>query len=374
MRRLVSSLFARRVLCPSIHPRPLRAPSHLRTVAAFLASALALTACAATSATAPPGKTSTSTSPSKRTAAPVTVGVAFLPNLSGASSLAVAIDQGYFARAGIKVHAVEFQSGPTEIAAMQAGNVQFVSIGPGIMYLPMKGLSKYLFSDNVGLADSVLGNKADGITTAAELKNQKVLVPLGSTGEIVLLETLHRAGLSLSAVHLVNASPSEQVSGFLSNSAPALAGWIPNTTEVLKKDSNAVTLGSDSEFYPTVQLPSNWSVDSAYAASHPAVVTRFVAAMLRAATYRTDHLGTAVRETAQLTHVPATLLAAGDQQTHWFTEKQIMLNYSTGKERAWMQKLNTFYIQEGLLPNKVPFARYSLAGTVTAAAKVATGL
>ncbi len=331
--------------------------SRLGVGGALFAASLSLAACGSASST-------TSKASSLK---PVNIAVAYLPNLQSGSALAVGIDQGFFKAQGLIVKPVQFQTGPPEISAMQAGDIQFASIGPGIMYLPMKGLGKYLFSDAVSLADSVVGNKADGVTTPASLKGKNVLVPLGSTGELILLETLHLAGLNLSDVHMINTAPNEQITGFLSNSAPAMAGWAPNTTEILDKSSSAVTIASDRTFYPKTAFPVNWGVASGFAASHPGVVKRFVTAMLEAATYRTEHLNTAVSELSRLSSVPQPLLAETKNLTVWFTGAQMVKNYTSGRDETWMKSYNKFYVVEGILPSAVPFRSYSLAGVATSA-------
>ena len=48
---------------------------------------------------------------------PVTVHVAFMPNLGSAATLFSAIDQGYFEEVGITVETEQFQAGPAEITA-----------------------------------------------------------------------------------------------------------------------------------------------------------------------------------------------------------------------------------------------------------------
>ena len=51
---------------------------------------------------------------------PVTLRVAFMPNLGSAATLYAAIDQGYFDEVGITVEPSQFDAGPAEIAAMQS--------------------------------------------------------------------------------------------------------------------------------------------------------------------------------------------------------------------------------------------------------------
>lgn len=325
----------------------------------LIAFALGAAACGSTSATTQPTTAIKS----------ATINVAYLGNMQSGSALAAAINKGYFAQEHLVVHPIEFQTGPLEVSAMEAGSVQFLSVGPGIMYLPMKGKGKYLFSDAISQADSVVGSKSAGVTSAADLKGKNVLVPLGSTGELILLETLQKAGLQLSDVHMINTSPAEQVSAFLSGSAPAMAGWAPITTQILNKDPSAVTVASDINFYPSTAFPVNWAVDNSYAQSNPGVVSRFVRAMERGATYRTQHLNEVAGWTATLSKVPLALIQESEHQTIWFTGSQIAANYKSGAVARWMARYNQLYIEEGILTSTVPLSQYSMASVSVSARK-----
>lgn len=349
--------------------REVNIKSRYSTLAVLGTVALTIAACGSVSST---GKSSTVTSSTTRPPASVkstTINVAYLGNMQSASAMTAAIHEGYFAKEHLIVHPVEFQTGPLEVNAMNAGSVQFLSVGPGIMYLPMKGQGKYLFSDAISLADSVVASKSAGITTLADLKGQKVLVPLGSTGELILLEALQKAGLKLSDVHMINTSPAEQPSAFLSGSANVMAGWAPITTQILNKDPNAAVLASDKNFYPSTAFPVNWAVDNTFAQNNPGVVSGFVRAMERGATYRTHHLSQVATWVASLSKVPLPLIQESEHQTVWFTGSQIAANYKSGAVARWMARYNQLYIKEGILTSTVPLSTYSLASIAESARK-----
>ena len=328
--------------------------------AGLIAFALTAAACGSASSATQPSTAIKST----------TISVAYLGNMQSGSTLAAAINKGYFAQEHLIVRPVEFQTGPLEISAMEAGSVQFVSVGPGIMYLPMKGHGKYLFSDSISQADSVVASKSAGVTSTADLMGKNVLVPLGSTGELILLVALQRAGLQLSDVHMINTSPAEQVSAFLSGSAPAMAGWAPITTQILNKDPSAVTLASDNHnSFPASVFPQNWAVDNNYAQSNPGVVNGFVRALERGATYRTQHLSQVAAWTATLSKVPLPLLQESETQSIWFTGSQIAANYQSGAVTNWMARLNQLYVEEGILTSTVPLSQYSMASVSVSARK-----
>ena len=146
---------------------------------------LSLAACGGTpapSSTAPtptPSSTTPSstapepapTEPAGPTYEPATVRVAYMPNLGSAGSLFVGIDQGYFEEVGLTVEVYEFQGGPAEIAAMASGDIDISQIGHGAHALCIEGQAAIFQMDHTtSLSDVVVGNKAKGVNTAADLR------------------------------------------------------------------------------------------------------------------------------------------------------------------------------------------------------------
>ncbi len=338
----------------------------LRVAGLLTGVALLLAACSSTSPAVSP-------KPSGSRPSPATISVTYVSGLQNGGYLVEGIHQGYFKAQGLTVHLVEVASAPLEVDAVQSGSAQFLSLGPGADLFPMKGLVKYLFADGVSLTDSVVGNKSDGVTTPASLKGKKVLVPFGTTGQLILIEALQQAGLKLSDVVQLNTTPDELVSGFDGNSAPVVAAWAPLTTEILNTDHSAVTIASDYTFYPKTVLPLGWGVSPTYAATHPSVVKRFIIAMLESATYVKEHLSATAVLTAQMTHVSLPLLTQTEHMAVYFSATQIARNYASRLEEKWLLRENQLFIQGGLLPSMVAFTKYNGGQAIPAACAAAVG-
>ena len=73
--------------------------------------------------------------------------VAYHPNMGGASTIITGIKQGYFKDEGLEIELVKFTSGPTEIAAMVSGDIQFAYIGHGAHSLAIQGKINILFTN-----------------------------------------------------------------------------------------------------------------------------------------------------------------------------------------------------------------------------------
>ncbi len=160
---------------------------------------LSLAACGGTPAPSSTAPTPSSTTPSSTapepaptepagpTYEPATVRVAYMPNLGSAGSLFVGIDQGYFEEVGLTVEVYEFQGGPAEIAAMASGDIDISQIGHGAHALCIEGQAAIFQMDHTtSLSDVVVGNKAKGVNTAADLKGKTVAVQAGTSSEIIL--------------------------------------------------------------------------------------------------------------------------------------------------------------------------------------------
>lgn len=283
-------------------------------------------------------------------AAPVTIDVAYMPNMGGgASTLIAGIKEGFYAREGLSIHPVRFQSGPPEIAAMASGRIDFANLGPGAIFLPMKGQGEVILLDAIGKSDGIVVQKSSGIRTIAQLKGHKVLVPEGTTAEMILYTALKSVGLHLSDVTMINVSPATEVAAFLSGRAKVMAGWQPNTTEVLQKDKGSYLLTSDGNYYPKVVLPGVWVGQNAFVAAHPGIVARFVKASLEAIDYRDAHMQQDVTWVSQFAGVPRALLATTLHSYIWPTATQIRRDYVNGKMSGWLENLNSLYVKMGLL-------------------------
>ena len=137
----------------------------------------AATTAAATEAKTDSAEASTDTAAAEpaKEYEPVTVRVAYMPNMGSAASLFVGIDQGYFEEYGITVEPAEFQGGPAEITAMASGDIDISQIGHGAHALCIEGQAKIFQMDTTtSLADEVVANKSHGIEKPEDLKGKTI--------------------------------------------------------------------------------------------------------------------------------------------------------------------------------------------------------
>ena len=115
--------------------------------------------------------------------------IGYMPNYASLNSELAAMETGAFKEAGIEAELVEFADGPTIIAAMESGTVDFGYIGPGAHKLCIEGYAKVFMTSHFGKGDGVLANKSHGIEKAEDLKGKKVAYSAGSTSKTILETT-----------------------------------------------------------------------------------------------------------------------------------------------------------------------------------------
>jgi NitT/TauT family transport system substrate-binding protein len=144
------------------------------------------------------GMSAKGNSDSGKSAAPLEkVRIGVHSNGGGASTIAVAIDQGFFKEAGIDPDVVIVESGPSEMAAMRADNptLDIGYIGPGVAWNPIDTTGNslsFVFFDNLGNSERLIAQKGifsdrnnngkyDSAELVAGLKGKTVYFEVGTT-------------------------------------------------------------------------------------------------------------------------------------------------------------------------------------------------
>ena len=262
------------------------------------ALALSLAACsnpgstASESSSAPAESGSGSTSEAADAtpeAEPITMNVAYMPNYSSLVEVVTADRMGYFEEEGIDVNLVQFQDGPTIIAAMENGSIDVGYIGSGAHKLCINGQAKIFCFAHVGNGDAVMALSDHGITTAADLKGKKVGYASGTSSEAILQQTLAQAGLTKDDIDAYEMDASGIVSAMISGSLDACALWSPSTLAVEEElGDNVVVLADNLSFSDTSASISSWICMADYAENNRDNLLRFTRALYKAKDYRAD--------------------------------------------------------------------------------------
>ena len=110
---------------------------------------------------------------------PVEIKVGYIADYNGAALMAVADQEGYWAKAGLKPKYLPFTNGPLAIQALGTNNVDVAYIGSGALWLPASGKAEIWAVNSVSNADRIIAQP--GNKSLADLKGKKIATPFNST-------------------------------------------------------------------------------------------------------------------------------------------------------------------------------------------------
>lgn len=212
----------------------------------------------------------------------VTLRIAYMPNWGALWAVSTAQAKGYFEEEGITLELVPFEDGPTEIAAMESGNIDISYIGPGAHKLCSTGNAEVLLLQHLGDGDCIIGLK--GITTLEELKGKTIGYAAGTSSETILLKALESVGLTMDDVNALSMDSTALTTAALSGSVDAVAAWSPFSLTILAEAENATDICSNADFAALVS-PGSWVVNPKWADENADLMARFVRAMYKGMDY-----------------------------------------------------------------------------------------
>ena len=255
-----------------------------RVTAAALVGVALLAAGCSSAASSSSGTTAGSSNDAPAAAAPVTVRLGFLENITHSSAL-VGLKEGFFTKdlgsAGT-LHPTAFSTGTEETTALLAGQLDAAYVGPNpaINAWQKSGGTaiKIISGAATGGASVVV---AKGITSVAQLKGKSLATPsLGNTQDVALRYWLKQNGLTTSAtgggdVFIKPTTP---------NSAAVLefkSGQIAGGSEPAPYDVEMVADGG-TVLYSEPGVTTVLVVTQTFLSAHPAVVADLLKAQIQA--------------------------------------------------------------------------------------------
>lgn len=278
------------------------------------------------------------------------VNVAYMADIHGAAPLAIGFNQKFFEEVGIKVNAVKFLSGPPEIDAMAAGQIDIAYIGPGAMWLCAQGRAIILTVDSLNTGDVLLAAPQSGIKTLSDLKGKTVIVPKGTSGEMILNLALDKAGLTQKDLNVVGMDVAQGVAAFIAGKADAIATWNPYTQEILKRVEGVKQLVDNTAFFPEFVFPQMWVVSPKFLKEHPDLVEKFMKAWIKANDFRAANQEKTILLTAGYTGFPVDSLKAQNDTTKWLTSAELARAYKDGSAAKWFENLERMFVEFGRIP------------------------
>ncbi len=298
----------------------------------------------------------------------VTLKVAYMPNYGSLWSIVNAIEQGYLEEEGIEVNLVEFQDGPTIIAAMESGSIDIGYIGQGAHKLAVNGQASIFALSHISNGDALIAG--EGITSVEELAGKKVAYSSGSSGEDILMNSLNRAGMTMDDIEAVDMDASAIVTAMLSGGVDAAATWSPNTLNILAGLPGATKLTDNLTFADETISLDSWVVMPKYAEENRDLLVSFTRALFKAMDYaaKDNQEETAALVAEQVAQDEKAICEQlGDAQ--WLTGKEVAEGAADGTIEGYYELQKQNFIKTKAVEVNPAISEYVLLDVMIEAGK-----
>ena len=298
----------------------------------------ALAACGGgETASTPSGNTGTPAGNSQApTVETVDINVGYMPNYGGLWSLMTAKEKGFFEEEGLNVTLTQFEDGPTIIAAMENGSVNFGYIGQGAHKLCVQGNATIIALSHISNGDALIGGP--GITTVEDLKGKVVAYSSGTSSEDILRNALAAHNMTMDDIQAMDMDAPSIVTAMMSGGVDACATWSPNSLTILEGMEGTTKLADNMTFSDTTVSLASWIATPKYLEENRDVTVRFVRALMKAMDYAADGN---YEEVAQWCATQAALdydtmyNQRGDAD--WLTGKEVMEGVADGTVKGYYE-------------------------------------
>lgn len=248
----------------------------------------ALAACGGGETTSTPsGNTGTPAGNSETpTVETVNINVGYMPNYGGLWSLMTAKEKGFFEEEGLNVTMTQFEDGPTIIAAMENGSVNFGYIGQGAHKLCVQGNATIIALSHISNGDALIGGP--GISTVEDLKGKTVAYSSGTSSEDILRNALAAHNMTMDDIQAMDMDAPSIVTAMMSGGVDACATWSPNSLTILEGMEGTTKLADNMTFSDTTVSLASWIATPKYLEENRDVTVRFVRALMKAMDYAAD--------------------------------------------------------------------------------------
>ena len=298
----------------------------------------ALAACGGGETTSTPsGNTGTPAGNSETpTVETVDINVGYMPNYGGLWSLMTAKEKGFFEEEGLNVTLTQFEDGPTIIAAMENGSVNFGYIGQGAHKLCVQGNATIIALSHISNGDALIGGP--GISTVEDLKGKVVAYSSGTSSEDILRNALAAHNMTMDDIQAMDMDAPSIVTAMMSGGVDACATWSPNSLTILEGMEGTTKLADNMTFSDTTVSLASWIATPKYLEENRDVTVRFVRALMKAMDYAADGN---YEEVAQWCATQAALdydtmyNQRGDAD--WLTGKEVMEGVADGTVKGYYE-------------------------------------
>ncbi|OUN21360.1 taurine ABC transporter substrate-binding protein [Flavonifractor sp. An82] len=266
----------------------------------------------------------------------VDINIGYMPNYGGMWSMMTAAQKGFFEEEGLNVSFTEFQDGPTIIAAMENGSVNFGYIGQGAHKLCVQGNATIIALSHISNGDALIGGP--GITTVEDLKGKTVAYSSGTSSEDILRNSLAAHGMTMDDITAMDMDAASVVTAMMSGGVDACATWSPNSLTILEGMSDTTKLADNMTFSDTSVSLASWIVTPKYLEENRDVAVRFVRALFKAMDYAADeHHDEVAQWCADKAKLDYDTMYNQRGDADWLTGKEVVDGVSDGTVKGYYE-------------------------------------
>ncbi len=276
---------------------------------------------------------------------PITLNIAYMPNYASLWGVLSADKQGFFAEEGITINLVEFPDGPSEVAAMESGEIDLAYIGKGAHRLCILGNAIIFAPSSVHTVDKVVCMPDSGIKTVEDLKGKTIAFNSGSSSETTFDNALKVGGLTREDVDPYDMGIDYMVPAAVSGDIDAAVCWNPYSGQILQQVAGSYEI----EFADGSTNISSWICLPKYAQENRDILVRFSRALYKGMDWgsKEENYDTVAQYCADRTKtsLEANQLQVGD--AHWFNIADLTSGLKDGTVKKYYEGMQNDMVQGG---------------------------
>ncbi len=276
---------------------------------------------------------------------PITLNIAYMPNYASLWGVLSADKQGFFAEEGITINLVEFPDGPSEVAAMESGEIDLAYIGKGAHRLCILGNAIIFAPSSVHTVDKVVCMPDSGIKTVEDLKGKTIAFNSGSSSETTFDNALKVGGLTREDVDPYDMGIDYMVPAAVSDDIDAAVCWNPYSGQILQQVAGSYEI----EFADGSTNISSWICLPKYAQENRDILVRFSRALYKGMDWgsKEENYDTVAQYCADRTKtsLEANQLQVGD--AHWFNIADLTSGLKDGTVKKYYEGMQNDMVQGG---------------------------
>ena len=274
---------------------------------------------------------------------PIKLTVAYMPNYASLWGVLSAMEQGFFEEEGITIELKEFPDGPSEVAAMESGDVQLAYIGKGAHRLCILGNATIFAPSSVHTVDKVVCMPDSGIKSVEDLAGKTIAFNAGSSSETTFNNALTVAGLTRDDVDPYEMSIDNMVPAAVSGDIDAAVCWNPYSGQILKQVEGSYEI----EFADGSTNISSWICLPKYAEENRDILVRFSRALYKGMDWgsKEENYDTVAQYCADRTKtsLESQQMQVGD--AHWFNIADLTSGLSDGTIKGYYEGMQNDMVQ-----------------------------